>query len=415
MIVKVSLKSLKTGMYITNPGLSIKSNPEILLTDLEIKNDNQLKKITCAKFSDIFIDTEKGSFFKANPQKKFEVERLFQTFGDYKYYDGTKSSHFDNIISSVTKSNSDYSAFIEYCKKFLTEIKENEKIDISASKEFINTIIDNDDETNGATLFLMNLRNHDEYTYTHCINVSLYATIFGKHLSLGRENLMLLGLAGLYHDIGKIKISEKILKKPGKLTESEFKEIKNHPIYSCELLAASGITSNEINRTVLEHHERYGGLGYPNGLSSTEISHSAALLSIVDSYDALRSDRYYKSAVHSHKAVSVIFNSKKSSYSPSLVDKFVKFIGIYPIGSIVVLSNDKKGIVISQGNKSLLQPIVRIILDENNRHCQPYDISLDDYIESTGPLRIVDCLNNKQCRIHLTSYIKNLGVEINAN
>lgn len=410
MIVKINLKSLKTGMFITNPGLSANSNPGILLTDIEIKNAHQLERILSTKLTDAFIDTEKGPFFKANPQKKLEVERLFHAFGEYQYYDGTNSQHLDNILKSLVKSANQYSEFLRYCKQFLARIQESTKVDISASNEFINTIIDNEEATNNATLFLLNMRGHDEYTYTHCINVALYATIFGKHLDLSRDNLLLLGLSGLYHDIGKIKISEKILKKPTKLTDVEFNEIKKHPIYSCEILAESEQISYGITRAILEHHERHDGNGYPNGLKNSEISHPAALLSIIDSYDALCSDRYYKSAVHSHKAVSVLFNSKNSSYSPTLVERFVKFIGIYPVGSIVVLSNGKKGIVTSQGETSLLRPYVRIILDEDNRHCQPYDVSLDESVEASGSLRIVDCLSNRQCRIHLASYIKDQDI-----
>jgi putative nucleotidyltransferase with HDIG domain len=410
MIVKISLKSLKVGMFITNPGLSANSNPGILLTDIEIKNDRQLERILSSKFADAFIDTEQGPFFKANPQKKLEVERLFHAFGEYQYYDGTNSQHLDNILKSLAQSTNQYREFLKYCKKFLARIQKNIKIDISASNEFINTIIDNEETTNNATLFLLNLRGHDEYTYTHCINVALYATIFGKHLDLSRDNLLLLGLSGLYHDIGKIKISEKILKKPTKLTDAEFREIKKHPVYSCEILAESEQISNGVTRAILEHHERHDGHGYPNGLKNGEISHPAALLSIIDSYDALCSDRCYKSAVHSHKAVSVLFTSKYSSYSPTLVEKFVKFIGIYPVGSIVVLSNGKKGIVTSQGEKSLLRPSVRIILDEDNRYCQPYDVSLDEETDVSEPIRIVDCLSNRQCRIHLASYIKDQGI-----
>jgi HD-GYP domain-containing protein (c-di-GMP phosphodiesterase class II) len=410
MVVKISLKSLKVGMYITNPGLSLQFNPGMLLTDIEIKTEQQLERILSTKYTDAFIDTEKGLFFRANPQKKFQVERLFHAFGEYQYYDATNSSSLDNILKSLGKATNQYNAFLKYCQQFLAKIHENKKIDVSASHEFINTIIENDDATNNATLFLLNMRGHDEYTYTHCINVALYATIFGKYLDLSRDNLFLLGISGLYHDIGKIKISEKILKKPTTLTDAEFKEIKKHPAYSCEILDKSGQISDGIARAILEHHERNDGHGYPNKLRAEEISHAAALLSIIDSYDALCSDRYYKSAVHSHKAVSVLFNSKNSSYSPTLVEKFVKLIGIYPVGSIVVLNNGKKGIVISQGKSSLLRPSIRIILDENNRHCRPYDISLDEYTEANKPMRIVDCLSNRQCRIHLASHIKDCGI-----
>jgi HD-GYP domain-containing protein (c-di-GMP phosphodiesterase class II) len=406
MVVKMSLKNLKVGMYITNPGLSLKFNPGMLLTDIEIKNERQLERILSTKYTDAFIDTEKGIFFKTNPQKKLKVERLFHAFGEYQYYDGTNSPDLDNILASLGKATNQYHAFLKYCQQFLAKIQENNKIDISASHEFINTIIDNEEATNSATLFLLNMRGHDEYTYTHCINVALYATIFGKYLELSRDNLFLLGISGLYHDIGKIKISEKILKKPTTLTDAEFKEIKKHPVYSCDILDQNGQISDGVTRAILEHHERYDGNGYPNELKAEEISHAAALLSIIDSYDALCSDRYYKSAVHSHKAISVLFNSKKSSYFPTLVEKFVKLIGIYPVGSIIVLNNGKKGIVISQGKKSLLLPRIRIILDEKNRHCQPFDISLDEYTEANEPMRIVDCLSNRQCRIHLASYIK---------
>ena len=375
MIIKVSVKSLKVGMVTTNPGLSKNSNPTIFLSDLEVKTDAQLQKIITSSYDDVFIDTEKGSYFSVNPTKKNEIERL--------------------------------------CKKFTTTIKEENKLDISASQDFVNHIINNNATINNAMLFLMNLRDFDEYTYTHSINVSLYSTMFGKFLSLSDDNLLQLGLAGLFHDIGKIRISEKIINKHGKLTQAEFEEIKKHPNYSHEIMSRQENISDEILRSVSEHHEQYSGKGYPNGKQGQEISPQALLLSIVDSFDALKSDRCYRSSVHPHRAVSVIFNSKGTTYSPPLVDKFIKFIGIYPIGSIVVLQNKMKGIVISQNNENLLRPIVRVILDENNKYCTPEDIDLLNQKNSNDQCRIVDSLSNKECRIHIKSYMNTRHTTIN--
>lgn len=148
---------------------------------------------------------------------------------------------------------------------------------------------------NAETLKLLYLlkQNHP-HTYMHSINVANYSVFLGERLGLDEENLEKLKLVGLLHDIGKLNIPVNILRKPGKLTNEEFEVIKNHPVYSVELLKRAGITDEEVLRSVKAHHERIDGTGYPKGLNESKIPFFARITSISDSFEAMTSNRCYR-------------------------------------------------------------------------------------------------------------------------
>ena len=409
MIIKVSTKSLKVGMYISNPGMSELSNPSVFLSEGEITTDLVLQKIANSNYADTFIDTEKGVYFAKHKKKKQEIESLFSSAENLDNLDPSDAQTFDCILESIDSADNKYTQLIDDCKKLILAAKESGNIDISSTYELVDHLINNDNKINYAMMFLSNLRGHDEHTYTHCINVALFSTMFGKYLSLGTENLIHLGFAGFYHDLGKLKISDKIIKGTKKQSAKDLLEFQKHPIYSYDMLSKQCTIPDDILRAVLEHHENYSGTGYPCKKQRNDISPQASLISIVDTFDSLKSERSYRMSVSPHKAISAIFQSKAAAFSPSLVDKFVKFIGIYPNGSIVVLKNNKKGIVMSQNIKSLLYPVVRIVLDENNRHCEPQDIDLYEAKDIDDKHHIIDVLDAKDCRLHISAYIKTKG------
>ena len=125
-------------------------------------------------------------------------------------------------------------------------------------------------------------------------------------------------------------------------------------------------------------------------------------------FDTLTTDRCYKKAQHTHKALSIIFNSKGGSFSPAMVDRFVRFIGVYPVGSIVVLQNGKRAIVVEQNPESLLRPKIRIVLDENNRYCAFENIDLFTTPDDDWGLKIIDCVSYQECRINVAEFIPGL-------
>lgn len=166
----------------------------------------------------------------------------------------------------------------------------------------------------------------DKYTEGHSQRVSRYAEMIARHLGLPREQIEEIKIAGILHDVGKIGISDTILSKPGKLTEEEYAEIKLHPGISNRILYPVGFSDRTL-KAIAFHHERYDGRGYPNGLAGDNISFEAQIIAVADAYDAMTTNRSYRSAMNRHAAVRELQLNKATQFNPLIVDTFIDIIG----------------------------------------------------------------------------------------
>ncbi len=173
---------------------------------------------------------------------------------------------------------------------------------------------------------MLKVTSHDYYTYTHSVNVSTYALGFGSYLNLGKEQLHMLGMAGIMHDLGKRKVPSEIINKNGKLTDEEFKVIKNHPTYGVEILKELGETNQVLLNIIEQHHEKINGKGYPYGLKDKEIHPFAQIMTIADIFDALTTKRSYKDAMKSFEAFNIMHNHMKQELNSKLLKKFMHFM-----------------------------------------------------------------------------------------
>ena len=168
------------------------------------------------------------------------------------------------------------------------------------------------------------LKQLHPHTYAHSINVSNHSVVLGKKLNLNVHDLEILQFAGLFHDIGKLKIPESIWKKPGKLTDEEFEEMKRHPIYSVELLKTAGIVDVDVLKTILYHHERADGRGYPNGLPRNTIPYLSKIIAVTDSFDAMTSNRCYRKGLNLEQAKQELINGRGSQFDSEVVTAFLE-------------------------------------------------------------------------------------------
>ena len=173
---------------------------------------------------------------------------------------------------------------------------------------------------------LYKLKQIHPHTYAHSINVSNHSVILGKKLNLNVHDLEILQFDGLFHDIGKLKIPESILKKPGKLTDEEFEEMKKHPIYSVELLKAAGIMNVDVLKTILYHHERPDGKGYPEGLLKCKIPDLSRILTVTDAFDAMMSNRCYRKGLKLAEAKQELIKGKGKQFDPEVVTAFLDIL-----------------------------------------------------------------------------------------
>jgi HD-GYP domain-containing protein (c-di-GMP phosphodiesterase class II) len=167
----------------------------------------------------------------------------------------------------------------------------------------------------------------DYSLYTHSVDVCLLITAFGHYLGMQHRHIVNLGIGGLYHDIGKKEISHDILNKAGKLNEAEWYEMKQHPAYGCTMLRSSGKLHPVVYEMVLQHHENLDGSGYPQGLRDDGITLPSRIIRIVDTYDALTSNRVYKTSLTPMEAISLIIEEMNAQINPALLKSFISFLG----------------------------------------------------------------------------------------
>ncbi|MEA3353686.1 MAG: HD-GYP domain-containing protein [Campylobacterota bacterium] len=173
---------------------------------------------------------------------------------------------------------------------------------------------------------MLKVTSHDYYTYTHCVNVSTYSLGFGAFLKLTDKQLRIIGMAGMMHDLGKKQIPLEIINKKGKLSDDEFKTMKNHPTFGVDLLKELGETDKLLLDIVEQHHEKLNGTGYPHQLKAKEIHPYAKVMAICDIFDALTTKRSYKPAMKSYDAFSLMRHKMEHEIDQKLLEQFIKFM-----------------------------------------------------------------------------------------
>ena len=242
-----------------------------------------------------------------------------------------------------------------------------------------------------SALALNDLANADGYTLKHSLAVTTLGLSIGIRVmhrygwldAQGRrrfddiENrLTPLGVGLLLHDIGKLAIPPEILRKPGKLTDDEWKAMKSHPMLGVDILKKADGISPLARAVVRSHHERWNGSGYPESKSGTDIHQFARIAAAADVFDALTSDRCYRAALAAHEGYDFVVERAGSDFDPEVVEIFKAFVAPYPPGTRVVLSDGFCGLVKDVKHDAVTRPIVRIIVDPSGALVEPREIDL---------------------------------------
>lgn len=258
----------------------------------------------------------------------------------------------------------------------------NSKRDARNSLRVVENLIEYIIESGDINLSLQDIKTHDNYTYVHCIDTGIMATFLGLSLKFKDDELKELGKGAILHDIGKTKISEKIINKKSPLNEEEFLEMKNHPIYGKQILEKNMNISEIVLRSVAEHHERIDGGGYPYGLKGNQISRYGKAVCICDVYDAISSDRSYRKKFSPNDAYELILAGNGTMFDEKMVEGFKDTFSVYPLGSCVKLSNDIEGYVIRQNPGFPDRPILRVLYDSETKAPIPfYEIDLLKHLD----------------------------------
>lgn len=366
---KKVLNELSVGMYVCDLDRPwVESS--FLFQGFEIKSQDEIQTLRKeCKF--VYIDTEKsiGKYQKLHTNHSSPLNKQAIEFVDTVIMN-VNDLYDETFEQDLGQAKTLHHKTQEYIEGALNILKSGGRLDVEAAKESVSELVENIINNPDALLWLSQLKEKDEYTAIHSVNVCILSLTFGRELGMAEEELNILGLGALLFDIGKSRINDDILKKEGSLTQNEFLLMKAHSYLGFAMLDENNNIPDEVLDIVLNHHERLNGLGYPNNRRGDEISRYTRIVSIVDVFDAITSDRCYKDAFQAQHALNELYNLAPHELDQELVEAFIKCIGIYPVGSIVELNTGHTGVVVKLNEQNKLKPIVGLVL---NRNHEPYE------------------------------------------
>ncbi len=357
--IKIHISELKIGMFVSRLDRPWLETP-FLMQGFIVESLDDIDTIT--QYSEhvwidavqqVWIPPEERSQLTASPTKVNYINKVDaalehkQALGIYR------------VARQLTRS-------------LLDDIRLGGVINTEQAKTTVKNCVDSILRNPDALIWMSKIRSQDEYTAEHCLNVCILAIAFGRHLGMNEGDLEKIGLCGLLHDVGKMRIPLEVLNKPAALTEKEFNMIKAHTIHGRNLLMASPGIPNSTIDVAYSHHEKIDGSGYPRQLTSSGISEFARIIALVDAYDAMTADRCYSESKPSTEALKIIFKDRGTHFDERLSLEFIKCIGLYPPGTLVELVNGIVGIVLETNKKYRHLPKIIAI----NQQAEPLKKSL---------------------------------------
>ncbi|HEX8605269.1 MAG TPA: HD-GYP domain-containing protein [Pseudoduganella sp.] len=374
MLKKISLSQIRKGMYIHKLDVSWLDSP-FWQNSFLVDTADALATLHASGAAEVWIDTGRGIDL-AEPPIAEDKPPTPVTPGSpppFGFAQVERTSTRDELRRAAQVISRAKGAVMT----MFNEARMGHLADASTALPLVDDVAASVMRNEGALINLVRLKQADDYTYLHSVAVCAMMIALGRRLGLPDQVVRDCGLAGLLHDLGKIAIPSAILNKPGKLTDDEFDLVKRHPLAGCEALEGWTDVPDIARDVCLHHHERYDGKGYPHRLQGEQISLHARMGAICDVYDAITSNRPYKSGWCPAQSLRRMAEwAKDGQFDPALFAAFVKCMGIYPVGTLLRLKSNRLGVVIDN-SKSLLKPIVKVFFSARSMtYIAPEDVDL---------------------------------------
>ena len=362
MLKRIAVSELRIGMYVDELCGSWMEHP-FWRSRFALRNADDVQRIVASGIREVWIDTEKG-LDSASPgaasatraQADAEIERkLLQSTA------AGPAPAPDRIAlaEELERARAVYTRSRPAVVNMFNEARMGCAIAAGAAGELVDEIYQSVKRNSSALISLSRLKRADDYTYMHSVAVCGLMIALARQLGLGEDETREAGLGGLMHDIGKAKIPDRILRKPDRLTDEEWVEIRTHPEVGHQILSA-GTYGDVPMDVVLHHHEKVDGSGYPHRLAGDSISLFARMASVCDVYDAVTSNRPYKSGWAPAEAIRKLAEWAPGHFDERVFQAFVKTVGIFPVGTLVRLHSGRLAVVIEHNENALLKPRVKV-------------------------------------------------------
>jgi putative nucleotidyltransferase with HDIG domain len=373
---EVGAEHLKDFIYLLS-GLeeNNESNYLYVKKQLEYRNIESIHvgKLEFFKDEDIYIDSE--------DQKKFSKEVYFKS--------------------------------ISLVKEVIESINQQKALNIRKAKRLMQNAVNAIMQDESTLLGLANIKNYDEYTFNHSVNVAIYAIALGQRIGIPKKHLSHLGMAGLFHDIGKTKIPKEILNKSGKLSSQEWTMMRAHPLVGAEIVMRMkewGELSTRLIDAAFEHHLKYDLTGYPRLTRKRKITLFGRIVTIADFYDALVRPRVYNRFPYvSEKILGLMLERSGKDFDPAIVKVFINMIGIFPLGTLVLLNTNEMGIVsqIQEDSELIDRPKVCLLYYSDGDYRKGKMVDLREMDEGTKDFKrsIVKTLDPNEYNINVAEFL----------
>lgn len=298
-------------------------------------------------------------------------------------------------------------------RSFMDDVRLGRAIDIREVKATVSACVKSVLRNADAMMWMAKLRNKDAYTSEHSVNVGLLAITFGRSLGANEEDLNKLGMAGMLHDIGKMRTPLEVLNKDAALSPDEFKIMQAHAQDGRDILLSHKNIYHGAVDVAYGHHEALDGSGYPRGIKAGGITDFTRIVTLCDVYDAITSDRVYRRGASSLNALRIIHDAQGSKFDPKLAAEFIECIGIYPAGSVVELHSGEIGLVISTNYRHRHLPKVLLVRDAAKQPTQERVLVLEKLAADAQSSRLIkSVLPNGAHGVRIEAYVeRGLSIE----
>ncbi|MCK9530783.1 MAG: HD-GYP domain-containing protein [Gammaproteobacteria bacterium] len=369
MIKTIAIEQLRVGMYVTALDRSWLDH-SLLVTRFLVKDPAMLRKVCDAGIRYVSIDTEKGLDIPPEapevsvPQVELPVDAPARALRVAALEERPRAEALFGEATALVKG-------------LMQDARVGNPLDLEQLEPVAERMIGSVLRNPHALLSVCRLKRKDEYTFMHSVSVAALMVAFACLRGQSEDEMRALAKGALLHDVGKVLVPDTILNKPGKLSAQEMARMRAHVNDGATLLRDRNLPDIALD-VVTGHHERMDGSGYPEGLAGEAMSQAMRMSAIVDVYDALTSVRVYKDAWEPSFALKKLLEWSPAQFDATLVQQFIRCIGIYPVGSMVELSSGRVGFVVDQG-EDIRQPVVRVVYHARHRHYvmpQTIDLSL---------------------------------------
>jgi putative nucleotidyltransferase with HDIG domain len=372
MLKKIHKSELRLGMYIHDlecPWM----HHSFIRKSFMLRKEADLARILADGLSEVCIDTLKGLDVAAPAEERISGAAQDPVAADRQAGAAPRASHLEELPLALQIRNE----ASEVIHSLLMDVRMGRQILVERLHPMVARITESILRNPGTLVSLCRIREADRFTFRHSLSSCALMIMFGHHLRLDPAILHEAGVGGMLHDIGKMRVPDHILNKPGKLTDAEFAVMQDHVRLGLETLRQTPGVSPSVMQVAAEHHERCNGSGYPGRLKGSELSLLGRMASIVDVYDAITSIRIYHTGIEPASALQHLYEWSPGEFDEELVQRFIQAIGIYPVGSLVRLESNRLAVVMEQSQDGLLHPRVRVVYDIGQcRPLAPFDLDL---------------------------------------